>query len=303
MKIYQFSELCEKLGVGSPMLMIDRVQVDSTSMTALSLKTLSIDEALFQGHFPREPIFPGVLHILGAVQATEVLLRETDNRCGELVILKEINRYKFRKPVLPGDVIYHAIEVVERNENDLLVSVKVYNGETLASEGRLLVGYADKCYAECVRGIDKTAYDSTVDFKDIKVIRQAIPHRFPFLLLDRITNLETENGVIVGYKNVTGNDAFMSGLTTKMMPNVLLAEAAAQTACAYSLSLPDMGDRLGLFFSIDRAKFYAPVLPGDQARFELVSKSGRVCYAEGKVYVGSELVAEVDMKFVLVDAV
>lgn len=303
MKIYQFSDLCERLGVCSPMLMVDRVQVDVDAMTALAVKTLSIDEALFQGHFPNEPIFPGVLHVLGALQAAEILLREKDQRPEKMVVLKEINRYKFRKPILPGDVIYHSVEVVEQREDDLLVSVKVYNGETLASEGRLLVGYADENYERCVRGIDKAAYDSTEDFKDIKVILKAIPHRFPFLLLDRITHLEIDTGVIVGYKNVTGNDSFMSGLTKKMMPNALLAEAAAQTACAYSLSLPDMGNRLGLFFSIDRAKFYAPVLPGDQARFELVSKSGRVCYAEGKIYVGSELVAEVDMKFVLVDVV
>src|SRR6201993_1457148 len=105
---------------------------------------------------------------------------------------------------------------------------------------------------------------------DINEIRGILPHRFPFLLVDRIVELEPER--IVGIKNVTGNEPFFAGHFPDfpVMPGVLIVEAMAQTAGVLVLkSIPDRETKLVLLVSIEYAKFRRPVVPGDQLRIEM----------------------------------
>jgi len=111
---------------------------------------------------------------------------------------------------------------------------------------------------------------------DIDAIREILPHRYPFLLVDRIEELENER--VVGIKNVTVNEPFFAGHFPDypVMPGVLIIEAMAQTAGVQVLSsFPDRVEKLVLLVSVDAARFRKPVVPGDQLRIGWVRHVGK----------------------------
>ncbi len=139
---------------------------------------------------------------------------------------------------------------------------------------------------------------------DIDAIRDILPHRYPFLLVDRITELEEER--IVGLKNVTANEPFFVGHFPDfpVMPGVLITECMAQVAGVLVLkSIPDRHSKLVLLASVDEAKFRRPVRPGDQLRIEMkmVSRKSTICKMTGKVTVDGVVVAEATLMCVLRD--
>ena len=139
---------------------------------------------------------------------------------------------------------------------------------------------------------------------DISAIMEIMPHRYPFLLVDRILSLE-ENRV-VGIKNVTINEPFFVGHFPghPIMPAVLIIEAMAQCGGVLLLNAVDNPkEKLVYFIGIDRAKFRKPVRPGDQLRFELtlLRLKSRICKMEGKAYVDGDLVAEAELLSSIVD--
>ncbi|MCX6607682.1 MAG: 3-hydroxyacyl-ACP dehydratase FabZ [Acidobacteria bacterium] len=139
---------------------------------------------------------------------------------------------------------------------------------------------------------------------DIDAIRDILPHRYPFLLVDRIIELEEER--IVGIKNVTANEPFFVGHFPDfpVMPGVLITECMAQVAGVLVLkSIPDRHSKLVLLASVDDAKFRRPVRPGDQLRIEMkmVSRKSTICKMTGKVTVDGVVVAEATLMCVLRD--
>src|SRR5580765_8111678 len=140
---------------------------------------------------------------------------------------------------------------------------------------------------------------------DITQIQAILPHRYPFLLVDRIVDYEPGKRV-VGVKNVTLNEPFFAGHFpgAPVMPGVLIVEAMAQTAGVMMLaSLPDRETKLVFFTGIDGAKFRRPVVPGDQLRLELTVLKLRPRYIKlrGEAYVSGQLVAEAQISSSLVD--
>jgi 3-hydroxyacyl-[acyl-carrier-protein] dehydratase len=140
---------------------------------------------------------------------------------------------------------------------------------------------------------------------DITQIQAILPHRYPFLLVDRIVEYELGKRV-VGVKNVTLNEPFFAGHFpgAPVMPGVLIVEAMAQTAGVMMLaSLPDRETKLVFFTGIDGAKFRRPVVPGDQLRLELTVLKLRPRYIKlrGEAYVDGQLVAEAEISSALVD--
>lgn len=138
---------------------------------------------------------------------------------------------------------------------------------------------------------------------DIQAIRDILPHRFPFLLVDRIIELEPDR--IVGIKNVTANEPFFSGHFPEfpVMPGVLIVEAMAQTAGV--LVLKELGGRPKAVFlaSVDQAKFRRPVVPGDQLRIEMkvIKRKASVAKVSGQVTVDGQVVAEAEIMCKLAD--
>lgn len=141
---------------------------------------------------------------------------------------------------------------------------------------------------------------------DVNQIMQILPHRPPFLLVDRI--IELEDGVrCVGVKNVTINEPFFQGHFPghPVMPGVLIVEAMAQVAClmAYHVEKDNSRNKVCYFMSIDNARFRKPVVPGDQLRLEIDTKLHRrgVWGFQGKTFVGDALVCEAEFKATLAD--
>jgi beta-hydroxyacyl-ACP dehydratase FabZ len=132
-----------------------------------------------------------------------------------------------------------------------------------------------------------------------------MPHRYPFLLVDRITHIE-EGQSIEGIKNVTINEPFFQGHFPghPIMPAVLIIEAMAQVGGLLLLnSVDDPNDKLMYFMGIDGAKFRRPVVPGDQLRFKLtlLSVKRRTMKMRGEAYVDGQLVAEAELLATVVD--
>jgi UDP-3-O-[3-hydroxymyristoyl] N-acetylglucosamine deacetylase/3-hydroxyacyl-[acyl-carrier-protein] dehydratase len=140
---------------------------------------------------------------------------------------------------------------------------------------------------------------------DINKILEYIPHRFPFLLIDRV--LEFEGGKrILGLKNVTINEPFFQGHFPNhpIMPGVLIVEAMAQAGGLLLMNeFDDPQSKLVYFMSLDNVKFRRPVMPGDQLLFELrmLQLRGRTCRMQGETRVGGEVVAEATMMARVVD--
>ncbi|MCK4549282.1 MAG: 3-hydroxyacyl-ACP dehydratase FabZ, partial [Candidatus Krumholzibacteria bacterium] len=139
---------------------------------------------------------------------------------------------------------------------------------------------------------------------DINMIMDIMPHRYPFLLVDRIIELESSKRV-VGIKNVTINEPFFTGHFPgqPIMPAVLIVEAMAQVGGILLLSSVDNPeDYLVYFMTIDKAKFRKPVIPGDQLRFELemLSLKKKFCKMRGKAYVDGSVVAEANLSSTIV---
>ena len=140
---------------------------------------------------------------------------------------------------------------------------------------------------------------------DICGIMRSIPHRYPFLLVDRIVEIEPGKRV-VAYKNVTFNEPFFQGHFpgAPIMPGVLIIEAMAQAGAV--LLLHDMEDRdskLVYFTGIDRARFRRTVVPGDQLHFtlEVLKLRSRTCKLKGRAEVDGQLAAEAEILSALVN--
>lgn len=139
---------------------------------------------------------------------------------------------------------------------------------------------------------------------DINEIKKILPHRYPFLLVDRI--LEVEDGKrAVGYKNITANEEFFNGHFPDypVMPGVLIVEALAQVGAVAMLKLPDNQGRLAFFAGIDNCRFKRQVVPGDQLRLEveMTRVKGKIGKGKAVATVEGELVCELEMMFALGD--
>src|SRR3990172_7513733 len=141
---------------------------------------------------------------------------------------------------------------------------------------------------------------------DIQQIQETLPHRYPFLLIDRILEIELGRRA-VGLKNVTISEHFFQGHFPgfPIMPGVLIIEAMAQVGGVLLMRTLNVTAEKNLFYftSIDRAKFRRPVLPGDQVRFELeiLHLRSRNSKMRARAYVEGKLVAEAEISGVIVD--
>ncbi len=140
---------------------------------------------------------------------------------------------------------------------------------------------------------------------DINAVMQVMPHRYPFLLVDRIVDFVPQERVI-GMKNVTINEPFFQGHFPghPIMPGVLIIEAMAQVGGFMLLNSQDNPtEKLVYFMGMDNVRFRKPVMPGDQIRFELdmIKFRRSYCKMAGKAFVGSNLVAEAELMAAVVD--
>lgn len=136
-------------------------------------------------------------------------------------------------------------------------------------------------------------------------IMRFLPHRFPFLLVDRVISM-TPRDKIVAIKNVTCNEQFFQGHFPewKIMPGVLIIEAMAQAGAVLLFSsIPNPETKFVVLSKVDKAKFKRMVVPGDQLRMEVqwTREKGRICQMKGKAFVDGELAAEGEIYATVLD--
>jgi len=153
---------------------------------------------------------------------------------------------------------------------------------------------------------DAPASPSSTTVHTTREIEALIPHRWPFLLVDRIVEYEPEASRIVGIKAVSATEWFFQGHFPGLpiMPGVLQVEALAQTMAVYVAKQPGFGDRIGLFGGIDDCRFKRMVVPGDTLRLEVtMDKLGRrFGRGRGIASVDGEVACEATLSFIIPDA-
>jgi 3-hydroxyacyl-[acyl-carrier-protein] dehydratase len=139
---------------------------------------------------------------------------------------------------------------------------------------------------------------------DVKKISRILPHRYPFLLVDRILSLNLEENIIIGQKNVTVNEQFFQGHFpgVPIMPGVLILEALAQTG-GVLVHQKGHNEKIAVLLNINNAKFRRPVVPGDvlilyAQGLHVSNKGGRV---QAKALVNDQIAVEAEIGFALVD--
>lgn len=139
---------------------------------------------------------------------------------------------------------------------------------------------------------------------NIQEIAKILPHRYPFLLVDRIVDLNLEENTIVGIKNVTANEQFFQGHFpgVPIMPGVLILEALAQTG-GILVHQKSQTEKIALLLNVNHAKFRKPVVPGDTLMLHaeglhFSSKGGKIL---AKAFVDDQLAAQAEIGFALID--
>jgi len=284
-----------------PLLMVDRLEIADDRDSAVAVKAVSMDEGFFQGHFPGNAIMPGMLQVAAMCQVSEALLR-CRGVAGGVPFLSALKRVKFRRPVVPGDVLRIESAVSGSEAGVWTFEAKTSVRGEVANSGALSLSVMDPATAlrppptvdpRLPEALANTAVDSMA-------ILGMIPHRFPFLLVDRLAVIDGNR--VVGIKNVTGNEALFRGLAQPAFPGFLQIEAAAQAICARALQLPENQGKLGYFMSVDEARFLETVQPGDQLVMDVTMQMrGRFGLATGRLSVAERTVTEAEMKFAIVD--
>lgn len=142
MSVMNVTEIMKILPHRYPFLMVDRiVEMDVEAGTVVGYKNLSMNEEFFQGHFPENPVMPGVLQMEAMAQVAGVMLNSRDGNEGKTAYFMSMNKVKFRKMVIPGDQLRMEIESIRLRTRMATVLGKAYVGEDLVSEAELTFGY------------------------------------------------------------------------------------------------------------------------------------------------------------------
>ena len=137
---------------------------------------------------------------------------------------------------------------------------------------------------------------------DIKDIKEIIPHRYPFLLVDKVTEME-EGKRVVGFKNVTINEPFFQGHFPEypVMPGVLILEALAQVGAIAVLDMEENKGKIGFLAGVDKCRFKRQVVPGDQLQLEveIIRFKGAIGKGKGIATVNGEVACQAEIMFAI----
>lgn len=136
------NEILDILPHRYPFMLVDRIlEMDIEEQTIVGYKNLTFNEPFFQGHFPGEPIMPGVMQLEAMAQISGILLNKVSGKEGQIAYFMSINKAKFRRKVVPGDTLRMEIKVTRMRSSMAVVEGKAYVGDNLASQAELMFGY------------------------------------------------------------------------------------------------------------------------------------------------------------------
>jgi 3-hydroxyacyl-[acyl-carrier-protein] dehydratase len=256
-------------------------------------KTIPTEAIFFEGHYPDNPILPGVLQLELATIAAEKLMRETGK--GRLNLVKVL-KYRFFRSVLPGEPVTIRVRLKERGELGWVVLADLSVANEPASSGILVMG---ERLSAGLRGEilpePEAEPANAGSCMGIAEIIQILPHRFPFLQLDRVIKIEGMTR-ITGIKNITASDYVLWGRDILApFPQSLLIEAVSQCAGILGLQLMSKSG-VALFGSITNATFSGETFPGDQLILEatVIRAFSDGCIVSGRIRVNNRLICEVE---------
>ena len=311
MSVLGTDSILAQLGVEPPYLLLDRIELDVDR--AYGVKLLSVSEAFFAGHFPEQPIMPGVLQLEAMVQLATVAWRQ-DSAVSDCVMMQSVRKVKFRRPVVPGDLLHLEVTLSDATSTGLTVVASARVGEEVTCEAQFtLATLADPAVDLAPRQLIAARAAEVPVLQegalDTEEIQSFIPHRYPFLLIDRVEGWHQpeEDGMpeMVAVKNLTATEPNLvrhpSGRC--WLSNCFQLEVAAQAGCAYALSRPEHHGKLAYFMSIEDCTFNRPLIPGDRMYVVMSLRTIRQRFGQafGKVYVGEDLVSVTNVKFALTE--
>ena len=135
--IIDIKEIMKVIPHRQPMLLVDRVEIVEEDKKAVGFKGVTYNEPYFAGHFPQEPVMPGVLIMEAMAQTTAVLLLNKEEMRGKVGYYAGINKAKFRKKVVPGSMLRMEVEVIRQRGPLAVAYGKAYTDEGLAAEGEM----------------------------------------------------------------------------------------------------------------------------------------------------------------------
>ncbi len=302
-KVLDLSAIKSILPHRNPLLMLDRVQVIEANHL-VGVKNLSINEPFFQGHFPGHPIMPGVLQVEAMKQLAEIAVRsELDPENKGDVYLWKLAKAKFRNPNVPGDRAKVEITVDSIVDGAASITGTVSNSGGITCEAQFTLKMREKSAPANMPELFND-YDRAAGYaKEIGDVVAVMPHRFPFLLIDGIRQMDEAKAVAV--KNLTGGEAMFMHASEDyaVMPESVLCEILAQAGCACVLARPENAGKLGLFAALMDAESFAPVYPGDQLVVDVDLPPARKTFGKGtgRIYVDGKVVFSSSLMFAIVD--
>lgn len=306
MSIISLKQIKEILPQRYPMLMLDRAEKQSDTKY-VGVKNVTINENVFNGHFPGHSIIPGVLQVEAMKQLAQIAVADKLDPCGKNdIYMRIVEKVKFRKPNNPGDRMMVEAEVLEIDNGEAVVSCKTTNNSGLSCQAKITLAVRPKAQPEAMPKMF-TEFDKNAETpSDVHEIMKKIPHRYPFLLIDNVVEFGQENTTICVIKNVSQNEEIFANCPDDyaVLPASLQCEIAAQSGCISVLSRAENKDKIGYFMSIDRAEVLAPIFPGDQIVCEMTIHPGssRFGKGHGTISVDGKVVFKIQLMFAIVDA-
>ena len=143
-KTLNIEEIMEIIPHRYPFLFVDRVEILEEGVKGIGYKNVTINEAHFQGHYPAMPVMPGVLIVETMAQVGAVILLSREDLKGKLPYFAGINKFRFKKKVVPGDTLRMEVEITKLRRSIGIGYGKAYVGEDLAGEGEFMFAISDK---------------------------------------------------------------------------------------------------------------------------------------------------------------
>ncbi len=297
------SEILDQLPCTDKLIMLDRVRIENEKKI-VGLKSVSLGEWYFMGHFPNHPIMPGVLQVEAMGQLAELAVwKKLDPKREGDIYIKELSKVKFRRPNNPGDRIFFDVEIVGETSDSFTFQATATNNSGVTCQAQLVLSVRPKAVPEMPSGFNEfDKGESSV--MDVVKIASFIPHRYPFLLVDYIS--KTNGAQVIGVKNSTTEEPFIRRYRDgyMVMTGAVQPEIVAQAGCINMLSKTQNQGKIAYFMAIDKSEFFRPVLPGDQliCDVEIPDTKSRFGKGEGQMLVNGEVVSRTSMMFAIVDA-
>lgn len=301
-KIFSYDDIKSVLPYRKPMLLLDRIKYDSPEK-AVGLKVLSMDEMFFQGHFPGQPIMPGVLQVEAMFQLCHFLsVDELDPSNTQDIYLKRLKRVRFRKPVSPGDRLVVEAEMIGKSEEGIEFKASTTNAAGLTCQATITVAVRPKTRPDhFIEAFDELDYSDKVAMNTLQIM-DVIPHRFPFLYADYVTSCSP--GRICCVKSLTGNEPFFAGYKEgySVLASSIQCEIIAQAGAINMLSQPHNRGKIALYASINEFEAHRPLFPGDRLVCDLETPVDETKFGRGigSIKVDGKVAATLSLSFAIV---